>query len=185
MIATALAGIPAMAFQVISVMGRIGGMSFSWLMLIAQFLSEITHFGIAIVLFAAAPSLTRHICGKLGHDGEPARIESIQAGDLYQVATFLMGIYVLVLAVGPTARAVVAMVELSRYQDYASELVEAVVYFVVGCVLLFGAKGFATFLGSLGHDPDKVPAPQFSVRVVMMVMMGVALLLVLIRSLVK
>ena len=156
----------------------------SWIIVGVPLLIAVTHAGIGVLLFAMAPRLTRLVCGNSNPDCEPARVNSIRAGDLYHVAAFLMGIYVVVRAIRPGVQAVVVMVEQADPTTYVASLVESVVLLVFGGALILGARGLAAFFGSLGHDPDNVPAQQFSVGVILLVVGSIAVLIVVIRALV-
>ncbi len=180
-----VSNIPSEAFQVYLMMTRPGGVSVPRELLIAQIVPEVVALGVAVILFVTAPFVARLVCWGLENGGESSRIETIRAGDLYHIGAFLAGVYALVRATGPASRAIVAMMELSTFQSYAPELTEAIVLVVVAGALILGAKGLAAFVSSLGHDPNKVPALQFSVRVVLFATAGIAILLVVIRALTR
>jgi hypothetical protein len=189
MVVSALTVLPTLAYGIVEIAtrgtSRFRGIGGSWIIVGGPLFVAMTRAGIGVLLFVLAPRLTRLVCGDRGPDCEPAKVESIRAGDLYHVAAFLMGIYVLVRAVSPGVRALVAMVEQADRTRYVASLVESIVLLVLGGALVLGARGAAAFFGNLGYDPDNVPAQQFSVRVVLFAIVGIAVLLVAIRALVK
>jgi hypothetical protein len=69
--------------------------------------------------------------------------------------------------------------------NVVSNLVHALLLVLFGGALIFGARGAARFLNSLGYDPDSVPAQQFSLRVILSIVVGCAVVLGVIRLLVQ
>jgi len=185
---SALTVLPSLAYGIAELvtggMSRFGGVRESWLMVGSPLLVGVLHAGIGVVLFVMAPRLARSVSRGSDPDFEPAKVKSIRPGDLYHIAAFLMGIYVLVRSISPGARAAVAMVDRTAGAAYAALLVEAVVFLAFGAALILGGRGIAAFFASLGHDPDNVPAQQFSMRVILAVVIGTAILLGIIRALV-
>ena len=67
---------------------------------------------------------------------------------------------------------------------FGVELIHFAVSLGFGLALIFGSRGIARFFASLGHDPDNVPAQQFGIRAILVLVVCVAVVLGLIRFLV-
>jgi hypothetical protein len=149
---------------------------------------------IAARFYPARPSGSE-VGGILDQDGRPlaenpasseTRVQ-VGPGDLYRIACFVLGVYLLVQTAAPAGRLVVAgmggMIGWSRGQSIVDGVV-VMVYVVVGLVLVFGSQGIGRFLSSLRHDPDSIPKPQFSLMMLLLFIVAVAVVLGVIRALV-
>jgi hypothetical protein len=141
---------------------------------------------LAVLLFVFAPRLANRICAELPPaSGDEAKLVA-GAGDLYHIGCFLMGIFVLVRAVRPAILGLAAIIGTGRHlaAHEAANLVEGGLLIVLGLSLVFGSRGIAAFIVSLGYDPDTVPGQQFSLRLLMVLVLGCALLLFVLNILV-
>jgi hypothetical protein len=138
----------------------------------------------AILLFLFAPWLARRICGDLKPETSPNPIATLGAGDAYRIGSFLMGLYVLVQAISQVVQGTVRMARHAYLStDTVAPFVEAVILAAFGIALVFGARGLARFLDSLGYDPQDVPAHQFSLRFLLLLVVVCAVIVFIIRSL--
>jgi len=143
---------------------------------------------IAALLFVYAPRLSDWICKDLASSDEAEPVMTLGAGDLYHVACLLMGLWLLARAIRPAVRAIVELVaqgssNLFMSRQVVGELSEATLLVLLGVVLMFGSRGLSRFLASLGHDPENIPAQQFSLRLLLGIVIGFALVLIVLRAL--
>jgi hypothetical protein len=136
-----------------------------------------------LVLFLFAPRLARLICKDVEPESSPVEVVAWGAGDAYRIGSFLMGVYVFVRAIG---QAVNGTVQLASRDGLSTNslamLVEAAILAALGTALVFGSRGLAKFLHSLGYDPHDVPAQQFSLRLFLILIVGCSILMLVIRS---
>jgi len=136
----------------------------SWIM--GQLTIHALQLLIAAGLFLASPRLADWIC----RDVADAPLTSAPgAGDLYHLACFAMGLWMLVQAIQPGARALGSLIFEGSAgfrvdMQTAIRLCHSGILVVFGLALIFGSRGLSRFLASLGHDPDNVPAQQFSLK---------------------
>lgn len=111
---------------------------------------------------------------------------NVGAGDLYRIACFAMGIYVLVAAVSAAAGVLVQTMRGSPFWDtiaIQSGIVQLAVLIPLSACLIFGSRGVAQALSRLSYDPDAVPNPQFALRTILILTAAVAVLLAVLRFL--
>lgn len=143
---------------------------------------------ISIALFLFAPWIARFMTRREGSKEGSIVFQSVGPGDLYHIACFALGIYVYVNAVDPLVHALFGFLtepSLALQNHTVAMLIEGVILLAVGTGLVFGARGIARFLGRLGHDPGDIPAQQFSLRVILIVVVGIAILLAIIKATVR
>jgi hypothetical protein len=138
-------------------------------------------FVLAVILFALSPRIADFVCRGIG--GESAKIDTLRPGHLYHIATFLMGIFVVMQALGPAARSLIAYASRTAGMQHAADLVHFLLALGLGVGLMFGARGMSRFFANLGYDPDNVPAQQFSVRTILLIVIAIAILLGIIHRL--
>jgi len=102
----------------------------------------------------------------------------------------LTGLWLLARAIRPGVRALVELVaqgssNLFPDPPIVAQLAEAALLVIVGIVLVFGSRGLSRFLASLGHDPENIPAQQFSLRLLLGIVIGFALLLIVLRAVLR
>jgi hypothetical protein len=112
------------------------------------------------------------------------RFGRIGAGDLFQIASFALGIYALLQMVSPAIRLVERLMAGSTYIGTSAiyDVVLAGVFFVSGLLLVFGARRIAQFMANLRYDPDTLPSQQISLWVLLALIAVVAIVLGLMRA---
>ena len=143
---------------------------------------------VAVPLFIYAPRLADWICRDVAENDRGSATGVLGAGSLYHVACMVTGIWLLSCAIAPGTRALASLVSqggmtLRGNQDSVAAMCQAVLLLVFGVSLIFGSRGLSRLLVSLGHDPDNVPAQQFSLRLLLALVIGTALLLFAMRVL--
>lgn len=108
----------------------------------------------------------------------------VGAGDLFRIASFVLGIYAMLLAVTPAVRLAGELVEWGPRGDgfVVHDAVHAGVYLASGLLLAFGARPIAQWMASLRYDADTIPRQQISLLFLMGVVLVVAVVLGLMRS---
>ena len=145
-------------------------------------------FGILLVLCA---SRIGHLFYPRGNEPDgTSESKSLGPGHVYRIGSFLLGVCVLVQAVRPAALTVVALMSAKsgvyvQWQDHVSEAVEASVLILIAMGLIFGSRGLARLFESLRYDPDDIPTQQFTIRLLLFVILVVAVMLGLIKYLVS
>lgn len=133
-----------------------------------------------LFLLLRAPRIAAKTYPEAHADGEPLRFGTIGAGDLYRITSFGIGIVFVVLALAAGARTAVGLALQSSFSGSIREiddLATAIVYGLSGLVLTFGSRQIGAWMATLRYDPDTIPAQQFSLRVLLIVitLVGVAL----------
>jgi len=149
----------------------------------AQLGASLMPLGAGLVLFLFAPRIARMICQGIEPEPSPAEVVAWGAGDAYRIGSFLMGVYVFVRAIGQAVNGTVHMAARDALSSNSlAMLVEAAILAALGTALVFGSRGLAKFFHSLGYDPHDVPAQQFSLRLLLILIVGCAILMLVIRS---
>ena len=168
-----------------------GGPQAAWYMvwMVSYATTPIVRAIVGFVLLVSAPRIGSWFYPHRSEETEPPNAASVGAGDVYRVASFLLGAYMLVLAVPPAARVATVLMGDSRTgpggYGFLPDLVQACVFSVCAVGFMFGASGIAQLLERLRYDPEKVPPRQFSLRLLLLILVGVALILGLIRYFVQ
>ncbi len=159
--------------------------------LLTPIMVMVVQCAVALFLFLFAVSLANFVCSDIpSAENIPQEKIAIGAGDIYHVASFILGIYTLVQAISPAVQGIVdlvATVENMAMNNYstATNLATAAIFLVIGIGLTIGAKGISRFMVSLGHDSDDIPAQQFSMRLILVIVIGIGVVLGIIRLLVN
>ena len=137
--------------------------------------------GVGVILLAGR--ISRRVYPAADHTADSITFGAVGAGDLYYIGSFMMGVYVLIQAVGPAVRFLGGTMGAGPFsmepwdQGGVTDMITAAVYSVSGLILIFGGRGIAQALAAVPRDSDKVPVPQFSIR--MLLIFGVAFAVVL------
>ena len=137
--------------------------------------------GVGVILLAGR--ISRRFYPAADHTADSITFGTVGAGDLYYIGSFMMGVYVLIQAVGPAVRFLGGTMGAGPFsmepwdQGGVTDMITAAVYSVSGLILIFGGRGIAQALAAVPRDSDKVPVPQFSIR--MLLIFGVAFAVVL------
>jgi hypothetical protein len=112
----------------------------------------------ACLLLLCAPRIATIFYGRMksGQD-EPLSI-SLRATEAYQIATRILGIVALLMAVSSVARAIAAVREVhgmrNLNQHEIASFFEVVIYALCAAFLICGARRIADWLGKLRYDPN-------------------------------
>jgi hypothetical protein len=158
-----------------------------WVSLGSSLAFVVVEVSFAILLLFLAPRISRFVCREVDADSTPIQMTSITSGDLYCIVSFLLGISVLLRAVKPAVTVAVQMMAQGQstfvFHTHVAMIVEAVVYVFGGVALTVGARGVAQFLNSLGYASDSTPSQRFSLRLLLIVFVAVAVVLGIMRVL--
>jgi cation transporter-like permease len=167
--------------QVFSIAGQAA--HYYWVWAIATVLVPLLRAVLGILLLVFASRIGFWFYPQTGEETESVKQWSVNAGDVYRIASFLLGAFVLVRAVPAGARTVVMLMGGGHFNQsqFLPDLVTACVLFLFGMAFMFGASGIAQLLERLRYDPENVPPRQFSLRLLFLILVGVALILGLIR----
>lgn len=138
--------------------------------------------GILVVVFSGW-IVSRFYSPPAADSGE-IRFGKVGVGDLFRIACFVLGIYAMLQAVPSAVRLVDELMASGPHTGgrVIQDAVNAGVYLVSGLVLVFGAKGIAQWMASLRYDADTVPKQQISLLLLMGVVLLIAIVLGLMRS---
>jgi hypothetical protein len=181
LIISTIAFLPAVAYSVVRY-SQMGATSSSAMAAVLTSLCAAGgRFVLGVILFALSSRIADFVCRGIGE--ESGRIEVIRPGHLYHIATFLMGVFVVTQSLGPAARSLVAYASQTAGIQNAAELVQFLLALGFGAGLMLGSRGLARFFANLGYDPDNVPAQQFSVRTILLIVIAIAILLGIVHRL--
>jgi hypothetical protein len=107
----------------------------------------------------------------------------IGPGDIYHTACFVFGMYFLVSGAVAGGRAAITALGAGSSDRIALIFVSALVYTTFGLFLVFGAGRIGQFISSLQYDPDSIPRQQFSLKLILIVTVLIAVMMGLIRML--
>ncbi len=166
--------------RVFSIAGQTVGFRF-WA--IATALVPLLRGVLGILLLVFASRIGFWFYPQTGTETESVKGWSVGAGDVYRIGSFLLGACVLILSVPAAVRTVVMLMGGVHFNQsqFLPDLVSACVFFLFGTAFMFGASGIAQLLERLRYDPENVPPRQFSLRLLFLILVGVALTLGLIR----
>jgi len=134
---------------------------------------------VGFFLFRRAPRIAAKMYPEALAESEPLRFGAIGAGDLYRITSFGIGIVFVVFALAAAGRAAVGLAldsSASWSNRDITDLATFAVYGLSGLVLVFGSRQIGTWMATLRYDPDTIPAQQFSLRMLLIVitLVGVA-----------
>jgi len=132
-----------------------------------------------LFLLLRAPRIAAKTYPEARAESEPLRFGAIGAGDLYRITSFGIGIVFVVFALAAAGRAAVGLAldsSASWSNRDITDLATFAVYGLSGLVLVFGSRQIGTWMATLRYDPDTIPAQQFSLRMLLIVitLVGVA-----------
>jgi len=142
-------------------------------------------FILGVGLLVYSSRIASRLYPELGEAGQQVKFGSVGAGDVYRIASFLLGVYVLLEAVRPAVHGFVALIQYERSRTIPvhaiPDLVVACVFVLAGLFLIFGARRVAEVFENVRYDPNTIPAQQFSLRLLLLVILICAALLGMIR----
>jgi hypothetical protein len=113
--------------------------------------------------------------------GEPEVSLGIGPGDLYHIACFILGIYFVVHGLLMTAQTMLGMSTGMAADRLLRTFLTFSIYVGSGLFLVFGGRRIAEWMAAIKYDPDSVPKQQFSIRLLLIVTLVVALILGIVR----
>lgn len=153
---------------------------FAVLMMVMQLGAPLV-VGIGTILLAGR--IARRFYPPCDSTSDSIAFGTVGAGDLYHIASFVMGVYMLIQAVERGVRFLEGTMRGIPFamepwaEGGVNDMITAAVYSVAGLVLIFGGRGIAQAMAAVPRDSDEVPVPQFSIR--MLLILGVAFAVVL------
>ncbi len=134
----------------------------------------------SFILIAMAPSIAR----RFYPDEADQEILHISAGpgDLYHIACFVLGAFLLLGAAQLTVRlAATAMSSQIWQRGQVADVATIMIYGAGGLLLVFGGRKIGAALASLRYDPAQVPRQQYSIAIVLIVVVFFAAVFGVIR----
>ena len=142
--------------------------------------------GIGVILLAGR--ISRRFYPPSAPAADPIVFGRVGAGDLYYVASFMMGIYILIQAVAPAVSVLAGSMggeplSIEPWSDSGVHgIITVAIYSVSGLFLIFGARGIAQAMTAVPRDSDEVPLPQFSIRILLILGVAFAIVLGVLRA---
>ena len=137
--------------------------------------TNVAQFVIGILLVYFAPAMSAWFYPSVAQSEAP-RV-AVGPGDIYRAACFVLGAYLLVSASRPAALLLDAVLSGESLGRAAAEVMTLVVYAGSGLLLVFGSRPIAEMLSNLRYDPDTIPKQQFSLALLLTVIVVVAIAL--------
>ncbi len=110
---------------------------------------------------------------------------NVGPGDVYRVACFVAGVCFLVHTAEPASRLVASLMQSGPSKRLSPQEVAdsmaTMVYAVAGVILVFGSRRIGELLSNLRYDPNTVPQQQFSLAILLVLVLLFALILGTIR----
>lgn len=154
-----------------------------------QIWSSVATLGIQFIGGVLLIWLAPAIATKFYKQDEAREASQIQVGpgDVYRVACFVLGAYLMVQGAQSAADAVVFGFERQLSGFSQPQLVQggvnASIYFVSGTLLVFGSRPISELLLNLRYDPDTIPKQQMSIAALLVFLVLVAVVIGVIRNL--
>lgn len=138
----------------------------------------------ALLLWLAPAIAARFYPTDVGSEASQVRVGP---GDVYRVACFVLGAYLLVLGAQSAADTVAIGFERHLMGLSQPQLIQggidASIYFVSGLLLVFGSQPISELLLNLRYDPETIPQQQLSIAALLVVLVAVAVVIGVIRNL--
>jgi hypothetical protein len=157
--------------------GAVGGFEAYYLSRLGAYLA--VTLPLSLVLIRWAPNIAIRFYPVDLQISEPQA--RIGPGDLYHTACFALGAYLLVRGIEFTGQLAIAAV--TSRGELSNMAVGAMIYTLSGLLLIFGAREIGQFFTNLRYDPDSIPQQQFSLKLLLIITVAVAVILVVIRAL--
>jgi hypothetical protein len=163
----ALSQISAYAMYAMQSSNNLGDSIYMLLMTVVQ-VGGPAAVGISVILLAGR--ISRRIYPSSDPTADLIAFGRVGAGDLYHIASFMMGVYMLIQAVEPGVRFLAGTMKtgLTSMEPWAEDrvinMIPAAVYSLSGLVLIFGSRGIAQAMVAVPRNSDEVPVPQFGIR---------------------
>jgi len=135
-----------------------------------------------ILLVAFAEGIARRFYPEAPAASGEIRFGRIGVGDLFRIASFLLGVHLLVEAAAPAGRIIALMMLRGDPVRIVGDALHSGVCTAAGIVLIFGAKQIGRWLAGLRYDPNALPRQQVSIQGLLAWVLAVAIALALIRA---
>jgi hypothetical protein len=143
--------------------------------------------GLCCGLFYFARPLASLICRDIPAEEDSSQDRGVTPHDVYRIACLLLGVYLVATAISPMMRSLAQMMSQGsmggRTHWNVAGFVAGLIQAGLGLWVVFGSRGIARLLSSLGRDSDDVPAQQFSLRLLLILVVACAVILLILRSL--
>lgn len=161
--------------------------SAAWICLQAMTAALYLLLGAGLVF--GAPRIARMFY-PVGEQDDDARISfgPVTAQDVYRIAAFLLGIYVLIQGICFAMQTVVQLLQRGWQSGFGTApytAIRAGIYLACGTALVFGGRGLGELLGRLRPDTEDVPAQQFNLRVLFVLFLLCVLAVALVSALTR
>ncbi|HLA84950.1 MAG TPA: hypothetical protein VJL29_09160 [Thermoguttaceae bacterium] len=159
---------------------------------ISSCVASLVLVGIGVVLIWLAPRIARRFYPIQEETIESISCSQIGLGGIYRIAAFLMGIYIATLAVAPLLHAFQMTVLDDKFIPLGMKsgfvvifVVQGGLYLLCGSLLVFGSPAIGRIMGriasrdlraKLSYDENALPNPQFTLKVILIVITLAAIL---------
>lgn len=114
-------------------------------------------------------------------------IVAVGPGDMYRIACFVFGVYLLLQTAVPIGRLLNGAVLTARGYTppsgpLASDAVTVMMHGLAGILLIFGSQRIAKWFSNLHYDPDTIPDQRVSIMALMLMFVLAAVVLGTIRA---
>lgn len=155
--------------------------------LIGSGLAVVVHSGVGAVAVWCAPWIAARFYPARSEDAQ--LLFKVGPGDVYRVACFVLGVYLLADAAEPAARLAMFSMQGSVLTANSgrgiADLIAATVHLAAGTLLVFGSRWIGDIISHLRYDPDTIPRQQISLAVLLLCVLGVAVVLGILRTLTR
>ncbi len=141
----------------------------------------IVQFLLSGILIFGAPAIAAWFYPPVG-ESEGVRVV-VGPGDIYRTACFILGAYLLVAAAHPAGRLLIVGLGRNAFSQQAADAVTFIVYVSSGLLLVFGSRRIAEVLSKLRYNPDTIPQQQFSLAMLLILIVVVSVVLGVFRML--
>ncbi len=145
---------------------------------LALVLTPVFQIGMGATLVLWAPGIAAHFYPS-GDDDEKLQI-NVGPGDVYRTACFVLGVYLLILAVPPACRVALAGYG-GAFGSSPGDVVTGLVFTIFGVLLAFGSKQIGEWLTYLRYDPNTIPRQRIAIAALLLLFVILAVCLEMIR----
>ncbi len=149
----------------------------------------VVQFALGAALIRWAPGISARFYPPDAENEEP-RI-GFGPGDLYRIACFVLGVYLIAQAVQPASRLTVAGFQRAfgswNPTQVAIDTMATIIYSVLGMLLIFGSQRIGEWFSNLRYDsnrndPNTIPKPQFTIAAILILIVIFAVCFAVIRG---
>ncbi|MCI0333153.1 MAG: hypothetical protein L0228_08020 [Planctomycetes bacterium] len=177
LLASTISTVTFMASWYVADGGATGGVGLNYLVSTGAYAVVQSALGIALIRWA--PNISARFYPSDVQESEPQI--HVGPGDIYHTACFVLGVYLLVLGVDFSGKLAIEGLSTGWGNQLASAAVSAIVYTASSLLLIFGSRRIGQLVSNLQYDPDSIPQQQFSLRLLLIITVLVAVILGVIR----